>query len=226
MDTPRLGDIEVTFYDEFIYDLSTLNEFVNRIEMHKSHHQALILFSEHATSTSISLTQPGAPTCFKLQLLNGLLVLNNQLFAMSHILPSFSAFLLNVEDLHISVMQASSQEYCFCREKWLRILESFTGVKWLHLNVNDSTDIVRALQGMYSRQKTVPSALDMLYLQHPQPPHAPLSEAIVLFMTSRWHSGYPIAACRISELHRTGMSLLSLYHRLLNCLKQDLFLSW
>ena len=221
MDAPRLGDIRVTLSDKFIYDLSWLGEFVDRIERHKSHHQARILFSDH--TISISLTQPGAPACFKLQLLSGLF--SEQLFAMSHILPSFSAFLLSVEDLHISVTQASSQEDSLHRERWLGLLESFTGVKWLHLDVNDSADIVRALQSMYSWRKTVPPALFTPHLRHPRPLHAPLSEAIVSFMTSRCHSGYPIGACRISDLHRTGTSLHSLYHYLLNCLKQDLFLS-
>ena len=218
IDAPRLRDIQVTLSDKFTRNLSRFGEFVNRIERHNSPRQARILSSEHAIS--ISLTQPGAPACFEFQLLSGLL--SEQLFAMSYILPKISAFLLNVEDLHISVTQASSQDDNLYRERWLGLLESFAGVKWLHIDVNDSADIVRALQSMYSWRKTVPPTLYTLYLQHPRPPHTPLSEAIVSFVTSRWHS---IGACRISELHGTGTSLHSLYHPLLNSLKQDLFLS-
>ncbi len=66
IDAPRLGDIEVTFFNKIIIDLSKLSEFINRVEMHKSYRRAHILSSERAIS--ISLIQPGAPACLKLQL--------------------------------------------------------------------------------------------------------------------------------------------------------------
>ena len=67
---------------------------------------------------------------------------------MSRICLHFSAFLLNVEDLRISATRPSSQENSLCSERWLELLNSFTGVKWFHLDGNHSTNIVRALQDM------------------------------------------------------------------------------
>ncbi len=64
LDAPRLGDIEITFFNEFVFDVSNLSEFINRVETQKSHRQADILFSE--SSVSISVTQP-ALTCLMLQ---------------------------------------------------------------------------------------------------------------------------------------------------------------
>jgi hypothetical protein len=228
IDAPRLGDIQVTDSDKFILDLPKLRQFIDRIEMHKSLHQARVLSSEDAIS--ISLTQPGAPTCLKLQVFSELL--SEQLSAMSRITLHFPAFLLNVEDLHISSTRPSSREDSPYSGRWPVLINSFTGVKCLHLYGKDSTNIVRDFQGVNWRHKTVLPALHKLYLPHPGPRHAPLRGAIVSFMTSRWRSGYPIVGveyeriCRISELHETGTSLCTvpLYY-VLTYLKRDLFQS-
>ncbi|KAH9059952.1 hypothetical protein EDB87DRAFT_680717 [Lactarius vividus] len=95
IDAPRLGGIEVTFFDKLITDVSTLGKFIERTEMHKSRCQAHILSSERAIS--ISLLRPGAPTYLKLQLLRE--PLGDQLFSMVRICICFSALLSNVEDL-------------------------------------------------------------------------------------------------------------------------------
>ena len=229
MDAPRLADIQVTLSHTSMYYLPNLGKFVDRIEMHKSHHQARILSSERAIS--ISLTQHGASTCFTLRLLTKRL--SEQLFVMSSILSDFSAFLLNVDDLCISATQASesTQEGGIYNEQWQELLKPFTGVKWLHLNVNHSTSskILCASQNIsWLPQTTVLPALYKLYLPHLGPRHVPLSEAVVLFMTSRWRSGNPIGVeyvrLRVSELHG-GTSLCTVpLHCLLILLKQDLFL--
>ena len=231
MDAPCLGDIQVKVSENVSYNLSRLGEFINWIEMHKSHYQAHILSSERAIS--ISLRQHRASTCFKFLLLSE--QLSEQLFAMSYILPGFSAILSNVEDLRISAMQASSQEDSFYSGRWLGLLNSFIGVKWLHLDGNHSTDIVLALQGMSRWHKTVLPALYKLYLPQTGPHHAPLSEVIVSFMTSCSCSGHPIGVeyerlCCISKLHEKGTSLCKCLYGLsstlrTNFLKWDLFLS-
>ena len=210
INAPRVEVIQVTVYNKVLNNLSKLGKFVDRIEMHKSHHQARILSSEHAIS--ISLTRPGASTCFQFRLLSE--QLSEQIFTMSRILSDFSAFLPNVDDLCISVTRSSRLEDSRGSDRWLELLNSFTGLKWLHLDVNNSTDIVHALQDMYLRpQPTSPPALYKLYLPQPGPRHAPLSEAIVSFMTSRWRSGHHIGVeydrlCRINELDGGGTSLV------------------
>ena len=210
IDAPHLEDIQVTLIDESVFDFSKLDKFIDRIEIRNSLCQARILSSERAIS--VSLTQPGASTCFKLQSFSE--SLSDQLFAMSHILPGFSALLPNVEDLCITATPVSSQNSnnSFDGGRWQDILILFTGVKWLHLDLNDLGGIVYALQGRYWQPKTTMlPALYKLYLPQPGPRHAPLSEAIVSFMTSRCRSGHPIGVeyerlSRISELHGRGTS--------------------
>ena len=67
IDTPCLKDIEITFFDHLIVAHSRLREFFDWIESHRSHFGADILSSQ--PTISISITQPGALTCLKLQVL-------------------------------------------------------------------------------------------------------------------------------------------------------------
>ena len=199
IDAPCLGDIQATVIDKSIFCLARLGDFIDRIEMHKSHHHARILTSEHAIS--ISLTQPGAPTCFKLRLFSE--QLSEQQRVMFRIIPHFSAFFLNVEELCISATRPSNQKDSLSSDRWPELVDSFSGVKWLHLDGNDSTNIVCALEDAYWQGKAVLPALQKLYLPQTGPRHAPLSKAVVAFMTSRWRSGYPIGV-EYRPLYRTN----------------------
>jgi hypothetical protein len=184
IDAPRLGDIQVTVFDKSTIYLSPLGEFVDRMEMHKSHNQARILATEHAISISLT-TQPEAPTCLNLQFFIELL--SEQLFAMRLFLH-FSAFLLNVEDLRISVARPTSRENSLRSGQWPKLITSFASIKWLHFDANDSSNILRALQKADCRQRRT-TALHKLYLPHPGLRHVPLSKAVVSFMTSYWRCG-------------------------------------
>ncbi|KAH8986491.1 hypothetical protein EDB92DRAFT_1818303 [Lactarius akahatsu] len=62
IDTPCLGDIDITFFNQLTFDTSQLGKFVDRIDIQKLHRQADIITSKRAIF--ISLTRPGAPTRF------------------------------------------------------------------------------------------------------------------------------------------------------------------
>ena len=226
IDAPRLGDIQVTLFDKSVIDLSRLGEFIDRIGMHMSYHQAHILSSEHAIS--ITLMRPGAPTYLKLRLLGEQ---SEQLSVVFRILPHFSAYFLNVEDLHIglSTVRPSNQDTP-CNGRWLELIALFTSVKWLHLDGNGSTNIARAIQraDTGSRHLTVLPALHKLYLPQPRPRRATLSKAVLSFITSRWRSGHFIAVEyeHLCHLRRGPGTLYAhhLYHYLQSCLKQGPFL--
>jgi hypothetical protein len=172
---------------------SKLPTFIDRTGMPKSHRRADILVSDH--SISISLTQPGDPTCLKFQL--SCMPLSDHLPFMAQICAQFSTFLFNVEDLLINLTRHFGLDQ-FDGGQWLKALNSFTGVKWFHVVGDLSTDsIVHALN---TRRKAVLPALHKLYIPQPTPRHAPLTEAVVSFMSSRQLSGHPIAV----EYERCG----------------------
>ena len=202
IDAPHLGDIEieVKFLKESIFDLSKLSEFIDRIKMHKSHRRAHILLSERAFY--ISLIRPGTPTCIKLRVICNRF--SEQLYTMARIYIGLSTVLLNVEDLRISATRRSSWEDV-TGHQWLMLINPFTGVKWFHIAENLSTDIVHALHLPDNSVTPALPALHKLYIPQPGARHAPLSEAVVSFMTSRWLSGHHVVVDyerprRISEL--------------------------
>ncbi|KAI9455576.1 hypothetical protein BJY52DRAFT_1417429 [Lactarius psammicola] len=156
IDAPRLGDIEVTFFNKSILDLSKLSEFIDRIEMHKSDCRTHILSFERAIS--ISLVQPGAPACPKLQLLCE--PPSGQLFSIARICIHFSAFLPSTEDLRISAVRPSKRKDSFYSGRLPGSVDSSTGVepfrvKQFRVFQNLSTNIVYALQLLDRRGETV-----------------------------------------------------------------------
>ncbi|KAH9010352.1 hypothetical protein EDB83DRAFT_426935 [Lactarius deliciosus] len=214
IDAPRLGDIEITFVNENIISFPTLLEF---IKMHKSHHRAHIISSERAIS--ISLIQPGASACLKLQFFCE--PLDKQLLFVTRVCVHLSNSLFNAEDLRISATRPLGQGDSNYRG-WRDLLNSFTSVQRFRVAGNLSTNIVRALRG----DNVIPS-LHTLYIAQPGPRHAPLREAVVTFMTSRRLSGHPIAVeyerlSHINELRGTGPSSQQVT---IGMLSDDIFLN-
>ncbi|KAH9046557.1 hypothetical protein EDB84DRAFT_1558266 [Lactarius hengduanensis] len=100
MYAPRLGDIEITFFDELIFDVPNLRNFINRIKMQKSHSRADVLFSGH--TISISFTQPGTPTRSELRISHE--PLNRESPSMTEICNRLATFLSSVEDLRVHTL--------------------------------------------------------------------------------------------------------------------------
>jgi hypothetical protein len=242
IDAPRLEDIEVTYFPEpelwpqshrLPCTFNNLVDFIKRIEMHDSHRRADILSSENAIS--VSLTQPGASTRLKLQLLCK--PLHDQLTFITRICKYFSGF--KVEDLRINSTQLSSEE---SRCSWVGFIGPFKSVKWFHvaghmMELVQDLPMIDERSGARSdgpkegfRRSRLP-ALQKLYVQQPGPRHAPLSVPIVSFMISRWQSGHPIAVeyeqpYHMSESLRAGTWYSQCQnHYLLTRVKGDLSLS-
>ncbi|KAI9454567.1 hypothetical protein BJY52DRAFT_720687 [Lactarius psammicola] len=205
IDAPRLGDIEVTLFNKFIFDPSKLSKFIDRIEMQKPYLRADILSSERSISTSF--TRPEDPVRLELQV--SCEPLARQLSYMAQICNSLSPLLLSVEHLRISATQPSRRQDNRDREgwaasEWQTLIDSFRGAKWVHVAGDHSTNIMCVLQLPHM----LLPALHRLYIPQPGPRHAPLREAVVSLMTSRRLSGHPIAVeyglCHVSELRGTG----------------------
>ena len=186
IDAPRLEDIEITLSDGPIFWLPKLCKFIDRIEMHKSHSRAHILFSEDAIS--ISLMHPGTPTCLKLELFCK--SSSVQLYFMARICVDFSVFLLNVRVLRISATKPEWIERVPL-ERWLEILNSFSGVMCLQIDPEYLTSVVHALLLLERRPQHVLPALHKLYIPRFKH-HAPVRMFVESLIASRSISGHHI----------------------------------
>ena len=222
---PCLRDIEITFFDKHIFAVPKLREFIDRIEMLKSHRRADILSSERAIA--ITLTQPGVPTCLKLQVLCK--TLRSQPFFMAQICGHFSAFFHRVEDLRISTERPSTVQHGGNRGQWLGIIRRFRGTKWFHVAGDHSTNVVRALQLSDKQREPVLPALHKLYIREPEPRCVPLREAVLLFMHSCWLSGHfrAVEYERLpnDRLRGAGTTFARCQNPKLTCFVRDIFLT-
>ena len=187
VDAPYLEDLEITFFDEIVYDVTNLRRFIDRIEVQKSHLQADILFSER--SISISLTKsltPSLPSCLKLQVTCE--PSNEQVLS---IFRSFSTFFLCVEDLRIEARSLSSTRDGPHRR--MEVIRLFRATKQFHIAGDFLIDIVLGLYTLDRRRETVLPAMEKLCIQGPESHIAPLRTAVVSFMVLRRLSGHPIA---------------------------------
>ncbi|KAH9034426.1 hypothetical protein EDB84DRAFT_65405 [Lactarius hengduanensis] len=198
IDAPRLGDIEITLFNGFIFGPSELSKFIDRIEMQKSPLRAEILSSERAIS--ISVTQSEASTRLELQV--SCKPLARQLSYLAEICDGLSAFLLGVEHLRISATQPPRNDRN--HRIWAKLISPFRGAKCVHVAGDHSKDIVRALQLLYRS----PPALHRLHIAQPGPRHAPLREAVVSFVTSCRLSGHSMAVECEQLCHISGLLVL------------------
>ena len=205
LDAPRLGEIEVTFFEESISDLSRLSKFVDQIGSHNAHRQAHILSSSDAIS--VSFTQPGVPTCINLQV--SCEQLSEQLSFLTRVCDHFSTFIYDVEDLRISARQRQRREGNLCGEQWLKSFKSFTGVKWLHFDGQSSVSIMRALEKANTRGETLLPGMHKLCIPQPWSRNVAVRKVAMSLLTSHRVSGRSIVVeyerlCDISEPHEAG----------------------
>ena len=215
VDSPHLRAIEITLLNGYISDLSYLPVFIDRIAIHRSHRRVHIRVSERGIS--VTWMKPGAHTYIKLQSCEKL---SRQLSSMSRILTYFLTIYPDVEDLHINATRQSIWED---DTLWPKLLRSFTGVKWLYVNADPSTDIGGIFQQHGYPVKSVLPALQKLYMVQPETRRVPLRETVVLLIISRSLSGHPIAVeyerlCQTDELYGAGTTYA-------NCHRQYL-LTW
>ena len=204
VDAPFLGDIDITFLWRPTTNSSRLCRFINRIEMQKSHCQAEIVSSEH--STSLSFTQPEAPSRLELQI--SCKSLARQLSYVAQICNSLSPFLPGVK--HLRVTRSSSGQDNSDRYEWLKLICPFGGKAWVHLAGDHSTNTVLAL---YMRQgEAVLPTLHKHLIEEPEPRYALLQEAVVSLIHSQRLSNHIIGVeyvrTRINELRGAGITFV------------------
>ncbi|KAH9006662.1 hypothetical protein EDB83DRAFT_730101 [Lactarius deliciosus] len=188
IDAPRLGDIDIMFFNQPTLDASQLGLFINRIEMQRSPLRADILFSGDVIS--ITFTQPGALKRLGLQI--SCEQLDWRLFSISQICGHFPSFLHSVEDLGVETNGSSSVPDDMDDEQWQRPIHAFNNVKDFRVAGDLATDILRALRPTDEGHKIVLPALRYLYVQGHTFTHEPSRDSIESFLIQRQLSNHPV----------------------------------
>ena len=194
IDAPHLADIEIIFFYRRTIDLSAISQFIDRIDMQKSHGRADIISSDCAVSMSLTRSRP--PTRLLLGITGTYLMLDWMLSSMARICDHFSQSLLSVRDLRIESRDSSHGRNAIS-EKWMEIIRSFSSVGRFHVAGERAAGILQALQPTVGEVTSgALPALTNLYVMGPRT--GALHYAIQAIINPRKLSGSPIVGKYIS----------------------------
>jgi len=196
IDTPRLDNLDVIFFNETVFNISHLSQFISRhIPKFQAPNEARVAFSDEHITVTLSFPTPG---CERLVL--GILCDESagQLSSLTQLCRSFLPAFAMVERLYIC-------QYGYCwrqrwkhgiqHSHWLQLLRFFTDAKDLYVSREITIFIVRVLKKLIRERTTeVLPALQNLFFHKYEVLSGPT--AIEDFISARELSGHPIAVSR------------------------------
>jgi hypothetical protein len=191
IDAPFLVSIWITFFNQLIFNISQLTQFMRRTPKFGAINEASVYFTFSNISIRFSSTR-ASDEDFYLSILSG--KLDWQLSSLAQVLSESLSFLpiYMVENLYVKLWESDWQDDVEI-EEWLEICHPFTAMKNLYISERFGQRIASAVQepGGEIVTDSLP-ALENLFLEELQP-SGPVQEAIGKFIAARALSGHPIA---------------------------------
>jgi len=200
INAPLLRHIRITFFDRPLFDISQLTQFIGRLEIFKVPHRAVVDFESVYTDAQFSLVEDpahGSTVTFPVSFAT----LEWQLPLMTALFGSSSSpfRLSSSEGLDIWATDAAGADlYADTDIQWLEMLQPFTAVKELRLDVDAhaALSLGSTLQGLAGeRAAEVLPALQDIFIDEDCLTGA-AREAMRPFITARQLSGHPVTVHR------------------------------
>jgi hypothetical protein len=196
IDTPRLDKLDMIFFNETVFNVSHLSQFISRrTPKFQAPDEARVAFSDEHIKVTLSFPTPGYE-----RLVLGILCDESagQLRSLTQLCRSFLPAFAMVERLYIC-------QYGYCwgqrwkhgiqHSHWLQLLHFFTDAKDLYVSREITIFIVRVLKKLVGERTTeVLPALQNLFFHKYEALSGPT--AIEDFIAARELSGHPIAISR------------------------------
>jgi hypothetical protein len=200
IDAPRLNDLQISFFYDFVFDTPHLMRFISRTPTSRTLENARITPRfVNASLNFSSQTSGDRKINFKISCQG----LEWQISFLEKICTSCLPPLSTLEDLYIYEEPLSKPDWKGDIENglWLRILHPFTAVKNLHLSEEIALLIGPALQELAEGRTTeVLPALENIFLEGLES-SGPVQEGIGKFVASRQVAIRPIA---VSSCAKSG----------------------
>jgi hypothetical protein len=190
IDAPRLGQINITFFNQLVFDTPQLQHFISRTQTFHTLHRAEVSLS--LFYATINLFQRDTAADRKvLSLQISCRAPDWQLSSLSQSCSSSFPPLLSLERLEI-LNDRQSWHDDVEHSQWFELLHPFVSVKDLVIHEQLVQLVALALQELIGERVTeVLPALQNLYLEVPRPSN-PIQKAIVPFLVARRISGRPV----------------------------------
>ena len=192
IDAPRLLTLDITFFNQVIFNIQQLPYFIGHARILRSSSHAKVVFSDDLVWISLCPTDP--PTGIKLQLGICCKAVDWQVRSMGQICDQLSFLPSTVEQLEVSDVDLDSNWQVDMEDtEWLKLFRPFTAVRTLRIRRQLQPLIVPALQELTGERATeVLPALDSVYLEEYQPSGSE-QQAIKPFIAARQYSDHPVA---------------------------------
>jgi hypothetical protein len=191
IDAPLLDQVEVTFFNQLLFDTPLLRDFISRTETFKASHRAHLGFSHDDVEVRL-LRQDGTDHHCILSLAILCTPLDRQLSALARVCNSILSPLLTLECLDIEIYWGIRQEYVE-NVRWQEVLRPFTSVKGLAPCIDAIPYVVSVLENLAEESVTdVLPALQNIFLEDPRPSQH-FKKVIRKFIAARQLSGRPVA---------------------------------
>ena len=191
IDTPRLCNVEILFFNQLGFHTSYLRHFICRTELSRAFHSATALFGRGPVQIRFSSRE----TVNMLRIGISCEPLDWQLSSLTQVCNSFQSLLRTLEHLCIYGDQQLSpqlQDDILENTQWLEFLHQFTSIKDLELSKNIVPFVLPALGDLIGERATevLPAIQNIFVVKLPS--SGPVQEAIDQFVASRQLSGCPV----------------------------------
>jgi hypothetical protein len=192
IDAPRLDRLEITVYNQIIFDMPQFIQFISRTPTLKAPEEARVIFEDGASRVNFSSQTSYLEVKIPCKELDWQVSSLEQVFTSC--LPHFST----LEGLSIDSPGGWRQDWQDNIENtlWLELLLPFTSVKNLYVSEEFARRIVPALEDLVEGRRTeVLPALENIFLEELEP-SGPVEKGIGQFVAMREVTGHPIAVTR------------------------------
>ena len=195
IDTPQLNRLQITFFDQIIFDTPQLMQFVIRTPWLKGFKEARVTFGDGTASVNLSSVSSPTLPFEGLNLKISCRELDRQVSSLEQVCTSSFPPLPILEHLYIHKVPNSQPDWQDNVENtpWLELLHLFPAVKNLYLCEEFAPRVVRALQELVgvSATEVLPN-LQNIFLEELQE-SGPVREGIQKFIGARQVTSHPIA---------------------------------
>jgi hypothetical protein len=190
IDAPRLNDLDMTFFNDIVFDSPQFMQFIGRTPTLKALKSARVTFEETAAMIYLSPETSGDGS---LRVKISCRELDWQISSLEQVCTSCLPPLSALEDLSIDLVASSyhRRQGNIDNTLWLELLYPLTAVKNLYLSKELAPRIVPILQGLVEgRTIAVLSNLQNIFLEELQ--SGPVQEGVGKLVAARQVSGQSI----------------------------------
>jgi hypothetical protein len=201
-DAPQLNSLDITFFNQLIFDTPQFTQFISRTATLKAPEEARVVFDGDRAWVKLSSQTSGHG---HLRVYIGCMQLDWQASSLGQVCNSSLPPLSTLEDLYIAEGEAfdddlQQQQDDIENIQWLELLRPFTAVTNLYMSREFARRIVPALQDLVGGRTTeVLPALQNIFLEERHPSDTVdeiLQDIIGQFVATRQIASHPITISR------------------------------